>query len=91
MVIIDVITRPLPGALGKDESSAEESFSSNRLEYPQYTRPAVFRGMEVPEILLSGHHARIAEWRAEQSLIKTAAVRPDLLQNEDLKRDSHKG
>ena len=91
MVIIDVITRLLPGALGKDESSAEESFSSNRLEYPQYTRPAVFRGMEVPEILLSGHHARIAEWRAEQSLIKTAAVRPDLLQNEDLKRDSHKG
>jgi len=82
MVIVDVVTRLLPGALGKDESSEEESFSSNRLEYPQYTRPAMFRGMEVPEILLSGHHARIAQWRAEQSKLKTAAVRPDLLETE---------
>lgn len=82
MVIVDVVTRLLPGALGKDESSEEESFSSNRLEYPQYTRPATFRGMEVPEILLSGHHARIAQWRAEQSKLKTAAVRPDLLETE---------
>ena len=82
MVLIDVVTRLLPGALGKDQSTAEESFSTNALEYPQYTRPAVFRGMEVPEILLSGHHARIAQWRSEQSILKTAAVRPDLLEKE---------
>ncbi|MBQ7589305.1 MAG: tRNA (guanosine(37)-N1)-methyltransferase TrmD [Verrucomicrobia bacterium] len=87
MVIVDVVTRLLPGALGKDESSEEESFSSNRLEYPQYTRPATFRGMEVPEILLSGHHAHIAQWRAEQSKLKTAAVRPDLLETESKRLD----
>lgn len=80
MVVIDVVTRLLPGALGKDESSYEESFSTNSLEYPHYTRPAVFRGMKVPEVLLSGHHARIAQWRSEQSVLKTAAVRPDLLE-----------
>ncbi|MBO4545059.1 MAG: tRNA (guanosine(37)-N1)-methyltransferase TrmD [Verrucomicrobia bacterium] len=90
MVIVDVVTRLLPGALGKDESSEEESFSSNRLEYPQYTRPATFRGMEVPEILLSGHHAHIAQWRAEQSKLKTAAVRPDLLETEVQKAGSRK-
>ncbi|MBO7106603.1 MAG: tRNA (guanosine(37)-N1)-methyltransferase TrmD [Verrucomicrobia bacterium] len=90
MVIVDVVTRLLPGALGKDESSEEESFSSNRLEYPQYTRPAMVRGMEVPEILLSGHHARIAQWRAEQSKLKTAAVRPDLLETEVQKAGSRK-
>ncbi len=80
MVMIDVVTRLLPGALGKDESSYEESFSTNCLEYPHYTRPAVFRGMKVPDVLLSGHHARIAQWRSEQSVSKTAAVRPDLLE-----------
>ena len=90
MVIVDVVTRLLPGARGKDESSEEESFSSNRLEYPQYTRPAMFRGMEVPEILLSGHHARIAQWRAEQSKLKTAVVRPDLLETEVQKAGSRK-
>ena len=90
MVIVDVVTRLLPGALGKDESSEEESFSSNRLEYPQYTRPATFRGMEVPEILLSGHHAHIAQWRTEQSKLKTAAVRPDLLETEVQKAGSRK-
>ncbi len=79
MVVIDAVTRLLPGALGKDESSHEESFSANCLEYPHYTRPAVFRGMKVPDVLLSGHHARIAQWRSEQSVSKTAAVRPDLL------------
>ncbi len=82
MVIVDVVTRLLPGVLGKDESSEEESFSSGLLEYPQYTRPAVFRGMEVPEVLLSGHHARIEQWRAEQSRLRTAEVRPDLLERE---------
>src|SRR5262249_22172993 len=66
MVVIDAIARLLPGVLGDDESSHEESFSNGLLEYPQYTRPAGFRGMTVPEVLVSGHHAEIARWRAEQ-------------------------
>jgi len=79
MVIVDVVTRLLPGVLGDDESSRDESFSHAWLEYPQYTRPAEFRGMKAPEILLSGHHAQIAQWRAKQALERTAARRPDLL------------
>ena len=79
MVIIDAVTRLLPGALGDEESAQEESFSHGLLEYPQYTRPAEFRGMKVPEVLLSGHHAEIARWRAEQSRRRTAERRPDLL------------
>lgn len=79
MVIIDAVTRLLPGALGDDESAADESFSHGLLEYPHYTRPAKFRGMKVPEILLSGHHAEIARWRAEQARLRTAQRRPDLL------------
>src|SRR5215467_13330202 len=79
MVIIDAVTRLLPGALGDDESAHEESFSHGLLEYPQYTRPAEFRGMKVPEVLLSGNHAQIAKWRAEQSRARTEERRPDLL------------
>src|SRR5215469_6171353 len=79
MVIIDAVTRLLPGALGDDESAHEESFSHGLLEYPQYTRPAEFCGMKVPEVLLSGNHAQIAKWRAEQSRTRTKARRPDLL------------
>ena len=79
MVIIDAVTRLLPGALGDEESEHEESFSHGLLEYPQYTRPAEFRGMKVPEVLLSGHHAEIAKWRTEQSRRRTAERRPDLL------------
>lgn len=79
MVVIDAVTRLLPGALGDDESSHEESFSHGLLEYPQYTRPAEFCGMKVPEVLLSGNHAQIAKWRAEQSRTRTKARRPDLL------------
>jgi tRNA (guanine37-N1)-methyltransferase len=79
MMIIDAVTRLLPGALGDDESAHEESFSHGLLEYPQYTRPAEFRGMKVPEVLLSGHHAEIAKWRTEQSRRRTAERRPDLL------------
>jgi tRNA (guanine37-N1)-methyltransferase len=67
------------GALGDDISSADESFSDGLLEYPQYTRPEDFRGMKVPEILLSGNHAKIAKWRKEQSLERTRKMRPDLL------------
>ena len=79
MVIIDAVTRLLPGVLGDDESAHEESFSHGMLEYPQYTRPAEFRGMTVPQVLLSGHHAEIARWRAEQARERTKERRPDLL------------
>lgn len=79
MLVIDAVTRLIPGALGHDESATEESFSHGLLEYPHYTRPAEFRGMKVPEILLSGHHAEIEKWRAEQAKLRTAQRRPDLL------------
>jgi len=79
MVVIDAVTRLLPGALGDDESAAEESFSAGLLEYPHYTRPAEFRGMKVPEMLLSGNHAEIAKWRASQARKRTVESRPDLL------------
>ncbi|HVV02214.1 MAG TPA: tRNA (guanosine(37)-N1)-methyltransferase TrmD [Verrucomicrobiae bacterium] len=79
MIVIDAVTRLLPGALGDDESSQEESFSRGLLEYPHYTRPAEFRGMKVPEVLLSGNHAEIAKWRAEQARLRTKERRPDLL------------
>jgi len=78
MVVIDAVTRLLPGVLGDDASSAEESFSAGLLEYPQYTRPAEFRGMKVPEVLQSGNHAAIARWRTEQARARTQARRPDL-------------
>ena len=79
MVVVDAVTRLLPGALGDDESSHDESFSAGLLEYPQYTRPADFRGMKVPEILLSGNHAEIEKWRREQARLRTKERRPDLL------------
>ena len=79
MVMVDAVTRLLPGALGSPESEVDESFENGLLEYPQYTRPPVFRGMEVPEVLLSGNHAEIAKWRREQSEQRTAGRRPDLL------------
>ncbi len=79
MVIVDAVTRLLPGVLGDDESAQEESFSHGLLEYPQYTRPAEFRGMKVPEVLLSGNHGEIARWRAEQARLRTRERRPDLL------------
>jgi len=79
MVVIDAVTRLLPGVLGDDESSRDESFSAGLLEYPQYTRPAEFRGMKVPGMLLSGNHAEIKKWRAEQAKLRTKWQRPDLL------------
>jgi tRNA (guanine37-N1)-methyltransferase len=79
MVIVDAVTRLLPGVLGDDESTQEESFNHGLLEYPQYTRPAEFRGIKVPEVLLSGNHAEIARWRAEQARLRTQERRPDLL------------
>ena len=83
-VIIDSIVRLLPGALGDDQSSVEESFSDpNLLEAPSYTKPSEFRGLKIPDILLSGHHGKIAEWREEQALKRTQANRPDLRQDLD--------
>jgi tRNA (guanine37-N1)-methyltransferase len=79
MILIDAVTRLIPGVLGDDESARDESFSHGLLEYPHYTRPADFRGMKVPEILLSGNHAAIAKWRAQQAQQRTAERRPDLL------------
>src|SRR3984957_14285713 len=79
MVVIDAVARLLPGVLGDDESSRDESFSHGLLEYPQYTRPAEFRGMKVPEVLLSGNHAEIEKWRREQAKLRTEKQRPDLL------------
>jgi tRNA (guanine37-N1)-methyltransferase len=79
MVVVDAVTRLIPGALGDDASAHDESFSRGLLEYPHYTRPAEFRGLKVPEVLLSGDHAEIAKWRVEQARQRTAARRPDLL------------
>lgn len=82
MVMIDAVVRLLPGALGSETSAVFESFSEGLLDYPQYTRPPEFRGMKVPEVLLSGNHAEIARWRKEAALEKTRRKRPDLLKSE---------
>lgn len=89
MVLIDCVSRFVPGVLGSCESAEGESFSEQLgglLEYPQYTRPAQYEGLEVPEVLLSGNHARIERWRREQSLKKTLLMRPDLLAKATLTR-----
>ncbi|MDY6989096.1 MAG: tRNA (guanosine(37)-N1)-methyltransferase TrmD [Thermodesulfobacteriota bacterium] len=90
MVVIDAVSRLLPGVLGNDASAEEESFSTGLLEYPQYTRPSSFEGGQVPDTLVSGHHGAIRKWRREASLIRTFLKRPDLLldlplTSEDLK------
>jgi tRNA (guanine37-N1)-methyltransferase len=79
MVVIDAVVRLLPGALGSETSALHESFSEGQLDHPQYTRPPDFRGMKVPEVLLSGNHAEIARWRKQAALAKTRRNRPDLL------------
>lgn len=79
MVMIDALARFVPGVLGNETSAYSDSFSAGLLEYPQYTRPAEYRGMKVPEILLSGNHQKIAQWRRQQALKKTWLQRPDLL------------
>jgi tRNA (guanine37-N1)-methyltransferase len=84
MVIIDAVVRLLAGALGDENSVRDESFSEGLLEYPQYTRPEVFRDMKVPDVLLSGNHAKIAQWRRQQALERTKKWRPDLQKNDDL-------
>jgi tRNA (guanine37-N1)-methyltransferase len=79
LAVIDAVTRLVPGVLGNDAATADESFQHSRLEYPQYTRPRSFRGLDVPEVLLSGNHAQIEAWRRNQAEQRTAARRPDLL------------
>ncbi|HKF00290.1 MAG TPA: tRNA (guanosine(37)-N1)-methyltransferase TrmD [Actinomycetes bacterium] len=80
LVVLDATARLVPGVMGNAASAAEESFSGGLLEYPQYTRPAVYRGLEVPEVLRSGHHGAIVSWRREQALERTRRLRPDLLE-----------
>ena len=80
LVVLDAVARLVPGVMGNAESAADESFSSGLLEYPQYTRPAVFRGLEVPDVLRSGDHGAVDRWRREQALERTRKVRPDLLE-----------
>lgn len=87
LVVVDAVARLQPGVLGHEESAADESFSVGLLEYPQYTRPASFAGMDVPEVLLSGDHGRIAAWRRLESIRRTAERRPDLLADADLTED----
>lgn len=84
MVMMDSISRMVPGVLNNQESGETESFSGNLLEYPQYSRPKEWHGKKVPEVLLSGHHANVDKWRREQSIIRTAKWRPDLLPKADL-------
>jgi tRNA (guanine37-N1)-methyltransferase len=84
ILVVDAVVRLLPGALGSTESLSEESHAAGLLEYPQYTRPAVFRGQQVPAILLSGNHQEVARWRRLQSLLRTALRRPDLLARAEL-------
>jgi tRNA (guanine37-N1)-methyltransferase len=81
-VVIDALARFIPGVLGEEKSLTTESFTRNLLDFPNYTRPAVFRGMSVPEVLLQGHHGEIEKWRHAQQLAKTANVRPDLLKKQ---------
>ena len=90
MTIIDSVVRLLPGALGNETSAVTDSHSTGLLEYPHYTRPAVFRDMKVPDELLSGHHSNIEKWRRQQSLIRTLERRPDLLETAQLTDAEHK-
>lgn len=84
LVMMDAISRLVPGVLGNDDSAVGESFAGSLLEYPQYSRPAIWREKEVPPVLLSGHHANVEAWRREQSVIRTAKWRPDLLEHAEL-------
>ncbi|MGI6559128.1 MAG: tRNA (guanosine(37)-N1)-methyltransferase TrmD [Limnochordia bacterium] len=87
MVIIDAVARLIPGVLGEPESAEQDSFADGLLEHPHYTRPQEFRGMKVPEVLLSGHHEKIRRWRRRQSLLRTRELRPDLLSQIQLSRE----
>ena len=87
MVVVDAVVRLLPGALGSEQAASEDSYAKGFLEYPQYTRPRVYRGWEVPEVLLSGNHQEIARWRWEQAFERTLLRRPDLLAKASLSKE----
>ncbi len=87
LVVVDAVSRLIPGVLGDEKSAESESFSSGLLEYPHYTRPAVFRGWRVPEVLLSGNHAEIEKWRRKKALERTLTKRPDLIEHAPLTED----
>lgn len=90
MIIMDSVSRLIPGVLGNRSSAVTDSFSTGLLEYPHYTRPAEYRGMKVPDILLSGHHANVEKWRRQQSLERTWTRRPDLLESAPLTDEDRK-
>jgi len=90
LVIIDAVSRLIPGVLGGERSNIEESFSDGLLEYPQYTRPRVFEGLEVPKVLLSGNHEEIRKWRRREAIKRTLERRPDLLKKADLNEEEKK-
>ena len=90
LTVMDAVMRFIPGVLGNETSAENESFSAGLLEYPQYTRPAEFRGLKVPDVLLSGHHENISKWQREQALTKTFRVRPDLLTSAGLTKEDEK-
>ncbi|KEO81913.1 tRNA (guanosine(37)-N1)-methyltransferase TrmD [Tumebacillus flagellatus] len=90
MVIVDSVTRLLPGVLGNDTSAVLDSFREGLLEYPHYTRPAEFRGWKVPDVLLSGHHGNVERWRRKESFRRTLVRRPDLLQGRELSKEDRK-
>jgi len=87
MVVVDAVVRLLPGVLGSEASLVDDSHVDGLLEYPQYTRPAIYRGWSVPEVLLSGNHAQIAKWRREQAIRRTRERRPELLDKVSLRKD----
>ena len=90
MVMMDAVSRMVPGVLSNQESGQFESFQDGLLEYPQYSRPGVWRGKEVPEILLSGHHAKVERWRRDQSILRTLHSRPDLLETAEFDKQDRK-
>ena len=90
MVLVDAISRMVPGVLKNQESGETESLEGNLLEYPQYSRPEIWHEKQVPPVLLSGHHANIEKWRREQSVIRTAKNRPDLLEKANLTEEEKK-
>ncbi len=87
MVVVDAVTRLLPGVLGDESSHQQDSFQNGLLDHPHYTRPASFRGLDVPEVLLSGHHGNISRYRLKEALRRTMLRRPDLLEKKDLSKE----
>jgi tRNA (guanine37-N1)-methyltransferase len=90
MVVVDAVVRLVPGALGSEYSTKDDSHATGLLEYPQYTRPPMYRGWAVPEVLLSGNHAQITKWHREQSIIRTLERRPDLLEKANLSSEERR-